>query len=68
MKQAINELLKEVGKLAFEEDEAWRMRYCELMDAYQACIEAIETGIEACKKCKQHRPCDCQVVGGSFYD
>lgn len=36
----LTELLHAIGKLAYLEGEAWRLDHPELMDAYQACLEA----------------------------
>ena len=40
-----NELLHAVGKLAVEEGEVWRLEHPELMDAYQACLDAAQQAL-----------------------
>jgi len=35
----MQELLHQVGKLAQDMGERWRIEHSELMDAYQACLE-----------------------------
>ena len=35
-KDEMLELLFQVGKLSFDEDEGWRLDHAELMDAYEA--------------------------------
>ena len=41
--ETVMELLGSVGKLALEEGEAWRLDHAELMDAYNDCLEELES-------------------------